>query len=151
MNHCSVQAFLCENKAPLDEFGDANHLQPNIQNVGWSLGNFCPYKCKHCYSASARTAGANMDIKKIDRVIEQLSKNNVATINLGGNEPIFTNGPKIKDTLLPYILKSIRDPVFHTRGKINSREKLDVITNIRYLRNLMKRQKEITSFEMVNK
>ena len=49
------------------------------------------------------------------------------------------------------ILKSIRDPVFHTRGRINSREKLDVITSIRYLRNLMKRQKEITSFGNVKK
>ena len=58
-----------------------------------------------------------------------------------------------KDKLLARldILKSIRDPVFHTRGRINSREKLDVITNIRYLRNFMKRQKEITSFGNVKK
>jgi radical SAM protein with 4Fe4S-binding SPASM domain len=30
-------------------------------------------------------------------------------VNLGGNEPIFTNGPNPKDTLLPYIIRSLYD------------------------------------------
>ena len=31
------------------------------------------------------------------------------TVNLGGNEPIFTNGIRIADTLLPYIVESLVD------------------------------------------
>jgi len=49
------------------------------------------------------------------------------------------------------ILKDVRDPVAHARGHFNSKEKQDVITNIRNIRNLMSRQKEITSFGVVDK
>lgn len=75
-----------------------------IKNIGWTLGNDCPYRCKHCYSMSARLKGKDMSIEMIDRIVSQLAKNGVETVNLGGNEPLFTNGIKAKDTLLPYII-----------------------------------------------
>ena len=44
-----------------------------IKNIGWTLGNDCPCKCKHCYSFSVRQNGQNLtkeivDVKKIDRI-----------------------------------------------------------------------------------
>ena len=44
-----------------------------IKNIGWTLGNDCPCKCKHCYSFSVRQKGQNLtkeivDVKKIDRI-----------------------------------------------------------------------------------
>ena len=78
-----------------------------IKNIGWTLGNDCPYKCKHCYSMSVREKGKNLTKEIIDRVICQVEKIGVETINLGGNEPIFTNGLNINESLLPYILKEL--------------------------------------------
>ena len=43
----------------------------------------------------------------VDRIIYQLAKNNVETINLGGNEPIFTDGPDASKSLLPYIIERL--------------------------------------------
>ena len=94
-------------RGPVTEFGDAPETPSVIKNVGWTLGNYCPHKCKHCYSISARKPGANMTEEIVDRIIEQLVKNNVETINLGGNEPIFTNGPDISQSLLPYIIERL--------------------------------------------
>ena len=44
-----------------------------IKNIGWTLGNDCPCKCRHCYSFSVRQKGQNLtkeivDVKKIDRI-----------------------------------------------------------------------------------
>ena len=78
-----------------------------IKNIGWTLGNDCPCKCKHCYSMSVREKGKNLTKEIVDKVIEQVQKIGVETINLGGNEPIFTNGLKVQDSLLPYILKEL--------------------------------------------
>ena len=94
-------------RGPVTEFGNAPETPSVIKNVGWTLGNYCPHKCKHCYSMSARRLGANMTPEIVDRIVEQLAKNNVETINLGGNEPIFTNGPNVKDSLLPYIIERL--------------------------------------------
>lgn len=94
-------------RGPVTEFGNAPETPSVIKNVGWTLGNYCPHKCKHCYSMSARRPGANMTPEIVDRIVEQLAKNNVETINLGGNEPIFTNGPNVKDSLLPYIIERL--------------------------------------------
>ena len=47
------------------------------------------------------------------------------------------------------ILKDVRDPVAHARGEFGTREKLEVISTIRSLKNLMNKQKEITSFGVV--
>ena len=78
-----------------------------IKNIGWTLGNDCPCKCKHCYSFSVRQKEQNLTKEIVDKVIEQIEKLNVETVNLGGNEPIFTNGLDVKKSMLPYILKAI--------------------------------------------
>jgi MoaA/NifB/PqqE/SkfB family radical SAM enzyme len=93
----------------VNEFGDVTASVPIIKNVGWTLGNFCPNNCKHCYSLSARMSGTDMTTQIIDRVIEQLIKNNIETVNLGGNEPIYTNGTDIHDSLLMYIVEKLND------------------------------------------
>lgn len=79
----------------------------DIKNVGWTLGNECPYRCTHCYSMSVREKGMDMSTEIIDRVVTQLAINGVETVNLGGNEPLFTNGPDPNKTLLPYIIRSL--------------------------------------------
>ena len=81
----------------------------DIKNIGWTLGNDCPYRCTHCYSMVAREKGMNLSERIIDRVVSELSLNKVETVNLGGNEPIFTNGPNPKNTLLPYIIDNLTD------------------------------------------
>src|SRR3990167_964207 len=81
----------------------------DIRNIGWTLGNDCPYRCSHCYSMSAREKGMNLDTDIVDRVVNELAKNGVETVNLGGNEPLFTNGLDPKDTLLPYIIDGLTD------------------------------------------
>ena len=78
-----------------------------IKNIGWTLGNDCPCRCKHCYSFSVRQKGQNLTKEIVDKVIEQIEKLNVETVNLGGNEPIFTNGLDVKNSMLPYILKEL--------------------------------------------
>ena len=78
-------------------------------NVGWTLGNDCPYRCPHCYSSIARNRGRNLEIADIDRIIDQLSSVGVKTVNLGGNEPIFTGGLDPKNTVLPHIIRSLHE------------------------------------------
>jgi radical SAM protein with 4Fe4S-binding SPASM domain len=78
-----------------------------IKNIGWTLGNDCPCKCKHCYSLNVREKGSNLTKEIVDRVILEIKKLDVKTINLGGNEPIYTNGLSIRDSLLPYILEEL--------------------------------------------
>lgn len=43
-----------------------------IKNIGWTLGNDCPCKCKHCYSFSVRKKGKNLTQEIVDKVIEQI-------------------------------------------------------------------------------
>ena len=86
---------------------EAEETEKQIKNIGWTLGNDCPCKCKHCYSMSVREKGKNLTKEIVDKVIKQVKKIGVETINLGGNEPIFTNGLKVQDSLLQYILKEL--------------------------------------------
>src|SRR5688572_33271432 len=69
---------------------DLNETPPALENIGWTLGNDCPYRCTHCYSMSARRKGADLEPRMVDRVVEQLAAIGVKTVNLGGNEPLFT-------------------------------------------------------------
>jgi radical SAM protein with 4Fe4S-binding SPASM domain len=92
---------------PTHEFGELDETPANIRNVGWTLGNDCPYRCTHCYSMSARQKGENMTRAGIERIVSQLSLNGIETVNLGGNEPLFTNGPNPRDTLLPFIIEAL--------------------------------------------
>jgi len=77
-----------------------------IRNIGWSLGNACPCNCKQCYSLSVRNKGMDISKKMVDRVVSQINKLDVKTVNLGGNEPWYTNGLDGK-SILPYILKKL--------------------------------------------
>jgi len=97
------------NTGPTDEFGEALETAPDVKNIGWTLGNDCPYRCTHCYSMNAREKGMDLTTGMIDRIVDQLALAGIETVNLGGNEPLFTNGPNPKDTLLPYIIRSLRD------------------------------------------
>jgi radical SAM protein with 4Fe4S-binding SPASM domain len=85
------------------------HPQSNIaiENIGWTLGNECPYRCRHCYSMSARKKGQDLTREGIIRIVEQLALNEIKTVNLGGNEPLFTNGSNPRKTLLPFIIRSL--------------------------------------------
>ncbi len=67
----------------------------------------CPYRCTQCYSMQVRQKGKDLTKNSIDRITDQLASNGIKTVNLGGNEPLFTNGPNPKDTLLPYIVSSL--------------------------------------------
>lgn len=93
----------------VEEYTDLPEARANYKNVGWSLGNACPLHCKQCYSRSAREPGKNLTRDIVDRVIDQLANLGVETVNLGGNEPIYTNGLNPKNSLLPYILDSITE------------------------------------------
>ena len=97
------------NTGPLDEFEGLPEAPTTIRNIGWTLGNDCPYRCTHCYSMNARVKGRNMTVDMIDRVVEQMQMNAVETVNLGGNEPIFTNGLNPAASLLPYIVRRLAD------------------------------------------
>ncbi|MBI5220655.1 MAG: SPASM domain-containing protein [Candidatus Liptonbacteria bacterium] len=56
---------------------------------------------------SAREKGANLSRTMVDRVVDQLATNGIKTVNLGGNEPLFTSGLDSSKTLLPYIISSL--------------------------------------------
>jgi len=95
------------------EHADLDECEMQIANIGWTLGNECPYRCTHCYSMSARRKGMDLERWMVDRVVDQLHRLGVKTVNLGGNEPIFTTGMNIRKTLLPYIITSLRDKGIH--------------------------------------
>ena len=95
------------NTGPVDEYKDSPEIEATVKNIGWTLGNDCPYRCTHCYSMNARQKGQNMSVEMIDRIVDQLACVGVETVNLGGNEPIFTNGIKLSDTLLPHIIEKL--------------------------------------------
>ena len=82
----------------------SSKVENKIKNVGWSLGNHCNAHCKHCYSWDQRQDELDLTKEDIETVISKLEELEVETLNLGGNEPIFTSG-NIKDTLLPYIIE----------------------------------------------
>lgn len=94
---------------PTPNITDNAEEQINIENIGWTLGNECPFRCPQCYSMSAREKGMNLDRIIIDRIINQLLINRIKTVNLGGNEPLFTNGLDPRKTLLPYIIEKMSE------------------------------------------
>lgn len=78
-----------------------------IKNVGWTIGNHCNARCKHCYSWKVRQGKSDLQNDEIDRIVRQLEKLGIETINLGGNEPIFTNGPEVTKSVLPYMVRKL--------------------------------------------
>jgi len=80
----------------------------HFANIGWTVGNFCNARCGHCYSWKVRKDSSEfLTTDDVDHVIAQLKRLGVQTVNLGGNEPIYTHGSDIKATLLPYIIRSL--------------------------------------------
>jgi radical SAM protein with 4Fe4S-binding SPASM domain len=80
----------------------------NIQTAGWSVGTYCNADCAHCYSVQVRNnsnTSAFLSKHEIDLIIDNLVRSNVKIVNLGGNEPIYTNGPDASASLLPYIIR----------------------------------------------
>jgi len=86
---------------------DLKEVKSSVTNVGWTLGNFCPYSCKHCYSMSARVRGANIESWMVEKIVSQLVSIGVVSVNLGGNEPLFTNGENPRATMLPMIIREL--------------------------------------------
>ncbi len=84
-----------------------NICESNIENIGWTIGNDCPYRCPHCYSHIVRNRGRNLEVSDADRIVTQLQKIGVKTVNLGGNEPIYTSGSDPRKTILPHIIRSL--------------------------------------------
>ena len=58
---------------------------------------------------SVRKKGKDLSKDIVDRIINQICTLNVETVNLGGNEPIFTNGLDVSKSLLPYILMELNN------------------------------------------
>jgi radical SAM protein with 4Fe4S-binding SPASM domain len=82
----------------------------SFQNIGWTVGNHCNATCGHCYSWKVRRDSREfLTHSDIDRVVEQLVALGVHTVNLGGNEPIYTHGPDIRQTVLPYIVSKLTE------------------------------------------
>lgn len=84
-------------------------MATSIANVGWTVGNYCNARCNHCYSWQVRKGQRFLSIEDIDKIIAQLSRLGVKTVNLGGNEPIFTNGPQVGKTKLPYVIQRLHE------------------------------------------
>jgi radical SAM protein with 4Fe4S-binding SPASM domain len=81
-----------------------------FKNVGWTVGTHCNATCGHCYSWKARrNVGEFLTRGDVDRIVRQLTRIGVETVNLGGNEPVFTHGPNIRETLLPYIIRALHE------------------------------------------
>jgi radical SAM protein with 4Fe4S-binding SPASM domain len=95
--------------APFFEQERLRECDFHIRNIGWTLGNDCPYRCTHCYSMSARAKGANLAEWMVERVVDQLAINGIETVNLGGNEPLYTNGLDPRQSLLPLIVRRLSD------------------------------------------
>lgn len=94
--------------APL-EHEELSECDFQILNIGWTLGNDCPFRCRHCYSMSARVKGREMQPWMVDRIVAQLVECGIETVNLGGNEPLYTNGIDPRNSLLPYIVRRLTD------------------------------------------
>ncbi len=83
-------------------------MKHEFKNIGWTVGNYCNARCGHCYSWKVRKDSEEyLTYGDIDRVVDQLLRLGIKTVNLGGNEPIYTNGRSIHDTKLPYIIRRL--------------------------------------------
>ena len=82
----------------------------SFENIGWTVGNHCNATCGHCYSWKVRKDSREFLTREdVIRVVEQLKRLGVKTVNLGGNEPIYTHGPAIRETILPFIIRTLRE------------------------------------------
>lgn len=81
-----------------------------FENIGWTVGNHCNARCGHCYSWMVRKDSREfLTPDDVDRIVAQLVRLGVKTVNLGGNEPVYTHGPDLRRTLLPYIVRRLHE------------------------------------------
>lgn len=81
-----------------------------FENIGWTVGNHCNATCGHCYSWKVRKDSREFLLETdVVRVVEQLARLGIKTVNLGGNEPIYTHGPELGKTMLPFIIRTLHD------------------------------------------
>jgi radical SAM protein with 4Fe4S-binding SPASM domain len=79
-----------------------------FENIGWTVGNHCNARCGHCYSWKVRKDSREfLTEEDVDQVIQQLQRLGIKTVNLGGNEPIYTHGDDLSRTILPYIIREL--------------------------------------------
>jgi radical SAM protein with 4Fe4S-binding SPASM domain len=79
-------------------------------NIGWTVGNHCNASCGHCYSWKVRKDSREFLTRSdVEAVVAQLVRLGVQTVNLGGNEPIYTHGADIQQSLLPFIVRTLSD------------------------------------------
>lgn len=89
---------------------DPRSRQTSFENIGWTVGNHCNARCGHCYSWKVRKDSREFLTRDdVDRVVEQLRSIHIQTVNLGGNEPVYTHGPVIRNSILPYIIRSLHE------------------------------------------
>lgn len=82
----------------------------HFENIGWTVGNFCNATCGHCYSWKVRRDSREfLTETDVRRIVGQLVRLGVKTVNLGGNEPVYTHGRDIGKTLLPYIIRTLHE------------------------------------------
>src|ERR1035441_7171173 len=86
-------------------FKEADVGNRHIRNVGWALGTYCDARCVHCHSREIRVAEAPLNGHEIDTIISKLADAGASTLNLGGNEPIFTDGPDFMKSQLPEVIR----------------------------------------------
>lgn len=80
----------------------------SITNAGWSVGTYCNASCKHCYSSVARREQAPaLTSPEVDQIVHRLATFGILSVNLGGNEPVFTDGPDTSKSLLPHIIDGL--------------------------------------------
>lgn len=85
-------------------------MDHQFENIGWTVGNYCNARCGHCYSWKVRKdSDEYLSRSDVDRVVQQLVRLGIKTVNLGGNEPIYTHGTNIRATLLPYIVRTLTE------------------------------------------
>ncbi|HLF26413.1 MAG TPA: radical SAM protein [Anaerolineae bacterium] len=81
---------------------------PRYVNIGWTVGNYCNARCGHCYSWKVRKdSRLFLTPAEVEHIVDQLASLKVETVNLGGNEPIYTHGPDLRATLLPFIIQRL--------------------------------------------
>jgi radical SAM protein with 4Fe4S-binding SPASM domain len=85
-------------------------IKHQFENIGWTVGNHCNATCGHCYSWKVRKDSREfLTTSDVDRVVSQLRRLGIKTVNLGGNEPVYTHGTDLKSTLLPYIIRRLTE------------------------------------------
>jgi len=76
-----------------------------FENIGWTVGSHCNARCGHCYSRPTRSGDpGGLDATQLEHIVQRLVAMGARSVNLGGNEPAFTHGPRLEDSQLPWLL-----------------------------------------------